>query len=104
MSFCLSPEGDDAMPVLKPDRAHGLQARRGEGHELIEQDAAVRFLPRFGMNLRLRLAPLVCGIMIPHTSANLGSGSDRMTISRRSASLPAISANAVPFAVEKSFD
>jgi hypothetical protein len=32
------------------------------------------------------------------------TSSDRMTISRRSASLPAISASAVPIAVEKSFD
>ena len=27
-------------------------------------------LPRFGMNLRLRLARHLCGMMIPHTSAN----------------------------------
>jgi hypothetical protein len=104
MSFCLSPEGDDAMPVLKPDRAHGLQARRGEGHELIEEDAAVRVASAFRHELKATPRALVCGIMIPHTSANLGSGSDRMTISRRSASLPAISASAVPIAVEKSFD
>ena len=49
-------EGDDAMPVLKPDRARGPQARRGEAQEFIEEDAAVRIAPRFGMNLRLRLA------------------------------------------------
>ena len=35
-------EGDDAIPVFKPDRARGLEARRGEAHEFIEEDAAVR--------------------------------------------------------------
>ena len=35
-------EGDDAMPVLKSDRARGLEARRGDAHEFIEEDAAIR--------------------------------------------------------------
>ena len=57
MSFCLSPEGDDAMPVLKPDRAHGLQARRGEGHELIEEDTAVRVASAFRHELKATPRP-----------------------------------------------
>ena len=71
-------EGDYALPVLKPDRARGLEARRGEAHELIEEDALSASLPRFGMKLRLRLARRVCGIMIPHT---------RVPIDRSSAGL-----------------
>ena len=39
-------EGDDAMPVLKPDRARGLEARRGQAHEFIEENAAVRIASR----------------------------------------------------------
>ena len=35
-------EGDDAVPVLKPNRARGLEARRGEAHEFVEEKAAVR--------------------------------------------------------------
>ena len=40
-------EGDDAMSVLKPDRARGLEARRGEARELIEADAVVRVASAF---------------------------------------------------------
>ena len=35
-------EGDDAMPVLKPDRARGPQTRYAYANEFIEEDAAVR--------------------------------------------------------------
>ena len=35
-------EGDDAMPVLKPDSARGLEARYAYANEFIEEDAAVR--------------------------------------------------------------
>ena len=34
-------EGDDALPVLKPDRARGLEARRGEADEFVEENAAL---------------------------------------------------------------
>jgi hypothetical protein len=40
-------EGDDAMLVLKPDRARGLEARRGDAYEFIEEDAAVRVASTF---------------------------------------------------------
>jgi hypothetical protein len=40
-------EGNDAMPVLKPDRARGPEARYAEAHELIEEDAAVRVASAF---------------------------------------------------------
>ena len=46
-------EGDDAMLVLKPNRARGLEARYADAHEFIEENAAVRIgleleLTRFG--------------------------------------------------------
>ena len=40
-------EGDDAMPVLKPDRARGPQTRRGEAHEFVEESAAARVASAF---------------------------------------------------------
>ena len=40
-------EGDYAMSVLDPDRARGSEARRGEAHELIEEDATVRVASAF---------------------------------------------------------
>ena len=47
---------DDAMPVLKPDRARGLEARRVEAHELVEKDAAVRIDPAFWHELNARFS------------------------------------------------
>ena len=47
---------NDAMPVLNRDRARGLEARRGEAREFVEEDAAVRVASAFGHELRLRLA------------------------------------------------
>jgi hypothetical protein len=41
------PEGDDAMPVLKRDRARGLEARRGKAQELVEEKAVVRVASAF---------------------------------------------------------
>ena len=35
-------EGDDAMLVLKPDRARGPQTRRGKAHQFVEEGATVR--------------------------------------------------------------
>ena len=49
-------EGDDAMPVLKPDRTRGLQARRGEAHEFVKEDAAVRIDPAFWHELNARFS------------------------------------------------
>ena len=63
-------EGDDAMPVLKPDRARGPEARRGEAHEFIEEDAAVRVASAFRHELKATPRPSLCGIMIPHMSAH----------------------------------
>ena len=63
-------EGDDAMPVLKPDRA---EAFRRDTVRLRSSSKKMRLsasLPRFGMNLRLRLARHPWGIMVPHTNAN----------------------------------
>jgi hypothetical protein len=51
-------KGNDAMPVLKPDRTRGFEARYADAHELIEEVRLSASLPRFGMNLRPRLARL----------------------------------------------
>ena len=40
-------EGDNAMPVLKPDSARGLEARYAYANEFIEEDAAVRVASAF---------------------------------------------------------
>ena len=58
-------EGDDAMSVLKPDRARGLEARRGKARELSKKMRLSASIPRFGMK-RLRFARPLCGIIIPH--------------------------------------
>jgi len=50
-------EGDDAMPVLKPDRARGLEARRGEARQFVEEDAAVRVASAFRHELKATLSP-----------------------------------------------
>jgi hypothetical protein len=65
--FGLLAEGYQGLRVLKPNQAHGLEARRGDAHELVEEDAAVRVASAF--RREPGLAEL-CGIMIPHTSAN----------------------------------
>ena len=46
--FLLLTEGDDAVPVLKPDRARRLEARRGKAREFVEEHAAVRVYSAFG--------------------------------------------------------
>ena len=63
-------KGDDAMPVLKPDRARGLEARCGEAHELIEEDAAGRVASAFRHELKAMLVRYLFGIMIPNASAH----------------------------------
>ena len=40
-------EGDNAMPVLKPDHARGPEARYADASEFIEEDAAVRIASAF---------------------------------------------------------
>ena len=72
------PEGDDAMPVLKPDRARGLQARYADAYEFIEEDAVVRVAPAFRHKLKLRLARHLCGIIIPQAIAATTSARNRV--------------------------
>jgi hypothetical protein len=60
----------DGLPVLKSDSARGLEARYADANKFVEEMRLSASLPRFGMNLRLRLAHDLCGIMLPHTSAN----------------------------------
>jgi hypothetical protein len=45
--FGLSAERYDGLPVFKPDRARGLEMRRGNAHEFIEENAVVRVAPAF---------------------------------------------------------
>jgi hypothetical protein len=43
----LVAEGDESVPVLKSDSARGLEARRGEAQEFVEEAAACRIGPAF---------------------------------------------------------
>ena len=70
-------EGDNAVPVLEPDSARGLEARRGKAHELVEENAVVRVASAFWHELKATLARHLCGIMIPHAGA-INSGSARL--------------------------
>ena len=58
-------EGDDAVPVLKPDRARGLEARRVEARELVEEDGP----RRFRVLACLVCGHHLCGIIIPQVVA-----------------------------------
>ena len=63
-------EGDNTQPVLKPNRARGLEARRGEAREFVEEDAAVRVASAFRHEFELRLVCAIpCGIIIPQAIA-----------------------------------
>jgi hypothetical protein len=62
-------EGYEGLPVFKPDRVRGPEARYADANEFIEENAAVRVAPAFRHELG-QLAYPMCGIMIPHTSAN----------------------------------
>ena len=68
--FGLLAERYEGPPVLKPDHARGLEARRGDAHEFVEEDAVVRVASAFRHELKATPRPPLCGIMIPHTSAN----------------------------------
>ena len=72
------PEGDDAMPVLKPDRARGLEARGGEAHEFIEENAAVRVASAFWHELKAILAPLCGAVSQYHIRVPIDRGSARL--------------------------
>ena len=41
-SMVLVGEGDESVPVLKPDRARGSEARYADANKLVEEDATVR--------------------------------------------------------------
>ena len=76
-TMVLVAEGDDALPVLKPDCARSSQARRVEAPGVRRRaSGSPASVPRFGMQLRLRLARHLCGIMIPHARLiDIGSAS-----------------------------
>jgi len=58
-------EGDDAMLVLKPDRARGPKARRGDAHELVEEKAVVRVASTF--RHEGYASPVPCAVLSYHT-------------------------------------
>jgi len=60
-------EGDDALPVLKPDRARGLEARRGKARQFVEEDAAVRVASAFWHEFEATLGPShYCAVSLYH--------------------------------------
>ena len=63
-------EGDNAMPVLKPDRAYGPQARYADAKKFVEENAVTRIDRAFWHELKAAPRPSLCGTMIPQTSAN----------------------------------
>jgi hypothetical protein len=69
-AMVLVTEGDNAMLVLKPDRAVALRRDAVRLRSSSKKTRRSASLPRFGVNLRLRLARHLCGIMIPHKTTN----------------------------------
>ena len=58
-AMVLVAEGDESVPVLKSDSARGLEARRGDAHELIEEKAVVRVASAFRHALKATPLPSV---------------------------------------------
>jgi hypothetical protein len=56
--------------VLEPNHACSFEARRGDAHEFIKEDAGVRVASAFRHELRLRLSCHLCGIEIPQVSVH----------------------------------
>ena len=56
-AMVLVAEGDESVPVLKSDSSRGLQARRGEAQELVEENAAVRVASAFRHEFEATLGP-----------------------------------------------
>jgi hypothetical protein len=50
-------EGDNTMPVFKPDRARSPQARRVEAQEFVEEAAARRISPAFSHEVKATPRP-----------------------------------------------
>ena len=53
----LVAEGDESVPVLKSDSARGLEARRGEAQEFVEENATVRVASAFRHQLKAMRRP-----------------------------------------------
>ena len=68
-SMVFVAEGDDAMPVLKPDCARGFEACRVEAHEFVKKDATVRVDPAFWHGLPATPRPPVQYDYTTHTAA-----------------------------------
>jgi hypothetical protein len=69
--FGLLAERYEGLPVLKPDRARGLEARYAHANELIEEDASIRVPSALWHESKatLGLRHHLCGIIIPQTTA-----------------------------------
>jgi hypothetical protein len=67
----LVAEGDDALPVLKPDRSRGPKVRSTKAHEFVEENATFRVDSTFWHELEavVRLRHLQRGIIVPHIRA-----------------------------------
>jgi hypothetical protein len=55
--FGLVAERYDGLPILDPDHVRGPEARRGDAHEFIEEDAAVRVTSAFRHELNVTPRP-----------------------------------------------
>jgi hypothetical protein len=66
--FLFVTEGDEPIPVLKSDRARGLEAGRGEAIEFVKEEAVIRIASAFGHEFNARVCHL-CGIIIPQALA-----------------------------------
>ena len=56
-AMVLVAEGDNTMPVFKPDRARSPEARRVEAQEFVEENAAVRVASAFRHELKATARP-----------------------------------------------
>src|SRR4029077_17489107 len=56
-------EGDDAMPVLKPDSATGLEPRYTDANKFVEKDAAVRVASAFRHELKATASLATCVVL-----------------------------------------
>jgi len=59
-------ERNKYLPVLEPDRARSLEARRGEAHEFVEENAAIRVASALWHKVETTVS---CGIIIPQTNS-----------------------------------
>jgi hypothetical protein len=69
-AMVLVAEGDNTMPVFKPDRARSPQARRVEAQEFVEEAAACRIGPAFWHEVKA--TPRPSPVRYHYTTENRG--------------------------------